>query len=397
MRRTVRVNAPRFRKQAWLGLATSLCVLAPHAFAQQTTPTPAPAPPPRPEVFTLPNVTPERFTLGTPTPVATPVPVASPTPAPPPVARATPTPQPRATQPRVPTPAATATPEAPSAIVPQVDPVPTAPAQPSPVPAATPAAQPAAAPGTPAWVWLLAGAGGTALLFGLGWALRRRREAPEVAEPELDPVAAQPPEPLEPSRSIAPPPGLSPKPAAASVSPRPALTPAPAAPRPASAEPFELQLIPTRIEVNGQSAQLELELLIGNHQGASADNVRVALALMSANPDQDSQVAGFHANPMIDPDAPAFDLAPGAGGRLPVRLSIAREHVHVVEVGGRPMFVPMVLVDLRWRAGISIRRMGADFMVGTAGQGSKLGPIWLDRPQLPGQLASTRYRQRVPA
>ncbi|WBY09366.1 hypothetical protein PIB19_08670 [Sphingomonas sp. 7/4-4] len=116
---------------------------------------------------------------------------------------------------------------------------------------------------------------------------------------------------------------------------------------------------------------LECELLIGNTQASAAENVRVNMAMMTASPDQDRNIAGFHANPMVDPAGTPFDLAPGAGGRMPMRLALPRELIHVVEVAGRPMFVPLVMIELKWRAGISIRRFGADFMVGTPGQGAR--------------------------
>ncbi len=161
--------------------------------------------------------------------------------------------------------------------------------------------------------------------------------------------------------------------------------------RPAVTDPFEIMLNPLRVEIGEGEVMLELELLIGNAQPAAAESIRVALALMSAHPQQDAVIAGFHAAPQGDPAGPPFDLPAGGGGRMPVRLTLPREHIHVVDVGGRPIVVPMVLVDLRWRSGLSIRRFGMDFMVGTAGQGGKLGPLWLDRAQSRAPLAATRY------
>ena len=140
--------------------------------------------------------------------------------------------------------------------------------------------------------------------------------------------------------------------------------------------------------------QLEFELLIANGSGASAENIRIAFAAMSAQARQDEVIAGFHGGPPGEPGAAPFDLAAGGGGRMPVRLAIPRSGVNVVEVGGRPMFVPMVLIDIRWRGGLSIRRFGADFILGTMGQGDKLGPIWLDRPAPAGPLAANRYFAR---
>lgn len=224
-----------------------------------------------------------------------------------------------------------------------------------------------------------------ALLLGAFWALRRRRRAPDAGfEAPPEPVAV--PEP--PLRAA--PPGIAPR-------PRPAAPPAAAAP-PTSpslgSDPFELVVRPLHLELNAEEVLLEIELLIGNLQPGAAEAIRASLALISANPDQDRHVAGFHANPVADPAGRAFDLAAGAGGRMPARLRVRREHLHVVQVGGRPMFVPLVMVDLRWRAGLSVRRFGADFMIGTAGQGPKLGPIWLDRAQISAPLAATRYLPR---
>jgi len=387
------------RGRHWIGglcglaAATGMTGAAPMARAQQATPTPVPLPTQaRP---TLPNVTPERFTLAP--PAATPTPTPTPVLAPPPVV---PTPSAAAT-PRANVPArvtATATPAAATAPTRQSVPAPVAAptplAAPSPAatasipaaPVATPSPQPlpqVAAPssGLPGWLWALIGAGATALAFGGYWALRRRHRADaEDAIPEV-PVAAP-----APPRPVAPPPGIA-----------PAVPASPAAPVAPSGEPFEIIVQPGRIEVTERDMVLDFELLIGNTQPSAAENIRVLMAMMSASPDQDRNIAGYHANPMVDSAGNPFDLAAGAGGRMPVRLALPRELIHVVEVHGRPMFVPMVMVELKWRAGISLRRFGADFMIGTPGQGGKIGPIWLDSNQQASQLIATRYLPRQAA
>ncbi|TGX37569.1 hypothetical protein E5A74_19670 [Sphingomonas naasensis] len=237
----------------------------------------------------------------------------------------------------------------------------------------------------PGWLWALLGAAATGLAFGAVLLLRRRREDAADAGFEAAPVAAAPPVPAAPARPVAPPPGIAP--------------PAPAPAAAPSGEPFEIALRPASIEVSERDVLLDFELLIGNLQASAAENIRLTMAMMSANPDQDRQIAGYHASPMVDPAGAPFDLAAGAGGRMPARLALPRELIHVVEIQRRPMFVPLVMIELKWRAGISIRRFGADFMVGTPGQGSKLGPIWLDRNQQANQLNATRYlpRQAVAA
>lgn len=382
---------------AALGVLAASATQAQQAPAQQSpAPTPAPSPSPTrsppPNVMYLPNVVPERFSIGgTPSPTPTPVPV------PPPVVDATPqartapaeraagqnrrtVPQARTAEP-APAPTAAATPPGATSGEPALPQSAPAPAPlPQQAPVAVPAAPPAAA--TPGWLWALGGAGGMALLFAAFWALRRRRRAPHAAfETPPDPVAV--PEP--PLRAA--PPGIAPRPRP----PAPHAAAAPPISSASSSDPFELVVRPLHLEMNAEEVLLEIELLIGNLQPGAAEAIRASLALISANPDQDRHVAGFHANPVADPAGRAFDLAAGAGGRMPARLRVRREHLHVVQVGGRPMFVPLVMVDLRWRAGLSVRRFGADFMIGTAGQGAKLGPIWLDRAQLSAPLAATRY------
>jgi len=363
------------------------------AHAQQTTPTPVPLPSPaRPSTTTLPNVTPERFTLAPPAATPTPSPVLAPPPVvvPTPIATATS----RATPPARPTPTPSARTAPAGQLAPPAAAAPTPAAVPSPVataavvtPVATPSPQSipeAAAPpssGIPGWLWALIGAGATALVFGGIWALRRRR--PEASDEEIYEVpAAAAPAPPVPARPVAPPPGLA--------------SPPPAAP---SGEPFEILLQPGRIEVTERDVVLDFELLVGNIQPTAAENIRLLMAMMSANPDQDRNIAGYHANPITDSAGTPFDLAAGAGGRMPVRLALPREMIHIVQVHGRPMFVPMVMIELKWRAGISIRRFGVDFMIGTPGQAGKLGPIWLDRNQQASQLTAMRYfpRQAVAA
>lgn len=244
----------------------------------------------------------------------------------------------------------------------------------------------AAPPATslPAWLWALAGAVGTALAFGAYRLVQRRRMAAQEDQGYSEPEAVPPLTALQ----------AAPKLPGASVPPTPRPTSPPPAPPRAVEGPFEVLLQPQRLEVGAEELVIELELLIGNRQPEPAENIRVQLAMMSASPDQDRSCAAFHSGTLLgESGISPFDLGPGSGGRMPVRLAIRRDALHVVQVAGRPMFVPLVLIDLRWRAGISIRRFGADFMIGTTGQGSKLGPIWLDRP-VRAPLSATRYLPR---
>lgn len=141
-----------------------------------------------------------------------------------------------------------------------------------------------------------------------------------------------------------------------------------------------------------QGVILQYELLVGNLSEKQIEGIRVSLAMISANPLQDSWIESFHSVPAGAPIAQDVELQPKSGGKIEGRTMLTHERIHVVDVGGRKMFVPIVMIDARWRGGLSIRQTGADFMIGTAGQGAKLGPIWLDRGAARIEaLAANRY------
>ncbi|MES2445406.1 MAG: hypothetical protein V4574_21475 [Pseudomonadota bacterium] len=366
--------------------AAAATLVAPSARAQQATPTPTPAPSRAPTIIT-PGL--EKFSLppsGAQTQPAPAPTVASPMPTPAPSPRVTPTPAPAAAQPAqrtAPPPAVRAVPTP----VPQATPTPAPVAQPSPVPTApvvveTAAPAPSAPPegGLP-WRWILLGLIAAGAIGVAGWLVGRRRSAAREVEIEAPPVR-RPAPPLP-----------SPAPPAAPLAPRPVTAAVPAAP----AEPIAIEFFPLHIEIGEQGAVLDFEMGLLNLSGGAADGLRVSLLMASANPDQDAMIASFHAASTLPAAGPPVDLPAGEGGRIPGKLAIEADRIHIVPVGGRPMFVPLVLIDLRWRGGLSIRRHGAAFMVGTSGQGAggqagKLGPIWLDRgAQRQAGLAASRY------
>ncbi|WP_264939788.1 hypothetical protein [Sphingomonas caeni] len=379
--------------------AAALALLAPlllasPAHAQQGTPTPAPTPAPRrsPAIITLPGANgfslqpsgaqpPRPTPQPTPTPAARPTPPPAPRPSPTPAARSTPAPRPTPAAVR---PAAQPTPTPAPVAGPTVRPTPSdelivTSTRPVAIPSATPVSTPTPAPlpaaeqGIP-WLWILVGAAMAAVLVLLGWLLGRGRRPAPVEEP----VAVAPPRPAAPppAPAAAPPPPPAPKPA----------------PRPAPpAEPIVVELRPIALDLADTGAVLEFELSIANAMPSNAEGLRIAYALMSANEMQDGLIANFHATqmpPVIDP----FTLGPQAGGRMTGKLPLTPDKINVVEVGGRPMFVPILMVDIRWRSGLTVKHHSADFMVGIGGQGEKLGPIWLDRgAQRLDRLNANRY------
>lgn len=147
--------------------------------------------------------------------------------------------------------------------------------------------------------------------------------------------------------------------------------------------PLSVRVASAQVRFTEGEVLFELALEITNAQPHPAEAIRPALALISAHPAQDQDIAAFHAGSVGMAQAQAFDMPSGGVVGLPVRLRLARERIHVVTLQGRPMFVALLMLDLRWRAGLSIRRSGADFLLGSAGPGDRPGPIWLDRPPPP--------------
>lgn len=193
------------------------------------------------------------------------------------------------------------------------------------------------------------------LLAGAGWFLWRRRSMHEPEEEAYAPIPAPPP----------PPPPVAPT--------------AASAPPPAAAAPT-VELRPIELATQGPDALLRFELLLRNDGAVPLEGVRPVVVLGSAGPELANQIARFHAAAPTMSAAAQFDLPPGEARRLTGELILPGTAMHVTEVNDRAMIVPVVLVDLRWRGGLSIRADGVAFLIGTgSSETAKLGPIWVDR------------------
>lgn len=322
-----------------------------------------------------------------PPPAIQPVPVPTPRASPRPAAQRPTAPQPTPAVDRTPaaaTPSPVATPTlAPVAVPPVV----------SPSPGATggfatdTAATPDDGAGTSVWLWI--GLGTVLLTLGgvAGWLLGRRRQAGKDDDRPVGPIAT--PAPVEP-----PPPTPSP-PARVQIPAPPA--PAPIAPVPEGALVTELR--PLRAAISDGQVTLDFELFIQNRGSESAENVRAVLALFGANAQQDEHIAAFHASARMAAGSEPFSIAPGGVFMLNGQVSLPDGQMPVVTVQGKPMFVPIVPVALRWYAGLSIKTLRDAFMVGTvpAAGSDRLGPLWVERAASGfGTLAAKRYQAKAP-
>lgn len=302
-----------------------------------------------------------------PAPVVVPT-IAWPTPAPPPRQRPSARPRPRVIEPRpAPTP----------------DPTPVSPTQASaPEPnAADPVAVPSSRPGDypldppsepsrrPDIAWLAGGALAIAAALALGWWLgqrsrrgRRRRSTyrVETAVPTPEPVAIVPTPPLQ---HAAPPP----------PPPAPAGDPIPAG------QALVSDFRPLFIAIDESAATVQFEISVTNRSEQTADALRAIAGITTAGAELEDRVAQMLANANIAPTEAPITLAAGDTHLLNGTIVLPRDAMHTAGVGGRPMIVPVIVVTLRWRAGLGVRSQYETFMLGTGDGSGKLGPVWLDR------------------
>lgn len=325
-----------------------------------STPTPTPAPIPAAPATRTP-IAPPRLTIeplptATPTPRTVPLPRARPTPAPRPTTAA-PTPTPAV----APTPAAT-----PAAVVTPVSP----PSQPA-AAVQTPAPAAAATPLHPSKVWIfvllaiLVLPGAVVAAWFYRRALPAGGFAPAVDDDDDDWVA-----PAEPAPVAAPP-------APAPAVPVPRQTPGSTA-----RAQIEVTFRPRRAGTNLTSAAVDCELVVRNTGSAPARDVRLSVALITAGNAHDAELHALFDNGGVRPVVAPFDLAPGADKTVKAMAMLPKEAINVVSVKGRPMFVPMVAINVlyEWNGGSG--QTASSHVVGIAGSGGeRMRPFWLDQAQ----------------
>lgn len=346
--------------------------LPPGEGAQQPAPTPAPA-----------IITPPTVPLPRATPKATPRPTPRPTPTPTPRAEPTPTPEP------------TQTPAA-AEPVPIAPPAPVETRQPEPVPTAT-AQAPAPAPATESsrWPWIIGGA--LALLGLAGFFLWRRRDVqvaevvvPSVAEPEAPPPPPPAPVP-EPARLISPAPPpmpvVQPVPAGTITAfkdrPKPAdlgyitAFKTPSAPAPT----LEIEVNPIRAGIAEDAGFVEFQFAMINPSDVDVRDMLVSAWIMSANPEQDTQIVANLGEPADPSNHNIYALRPGEHRQHQATLGVPFDMLHVVEAAGRRFFAPMLLLDARYRSASGAPgRTSAAYMIGRPNPATgKLSPIYVDR------------------
>ena len=231
------------------------------------------------------------------------------------------------------------------------------------------------------WVWLLLAAvlgGGAALLL---W--RRRSRAALAGGSEFEYYLVPEPEPAP-----APPPPPPPQPSQVPVTPLPRIAQPPAEP-PKPQPPksvgvissrlrpwIDLEFAPLACDVEPDRIVLHFDLEMLNSGSAPARDLLVEVSLFNAGPTQEQDIADFFARP-AGPDERIAGIAPLK--RLSIRNSIIapRSSINLVELGGKPVYVPVVAFNVHYRGTGGDAQTSASYLVGRDTGSDKLGPLSL--------------------
>lgn len=273
-------------------------------------------------------------------------------------------------------------------------------ASPEVAPAAAPSSAPVertiAAPeqgrAMPFWLWLAVIPIVVIALWLLRRGPRKRHDRLDYHEPEpLIDAEAPPARPVPPLPTPAP---VPPSPARV-VTPTPAIAP-PSAPEPATTaapqfldrrarEPerarLSVELRPLRAGLNLLSATAECELVVTNVGAGSAEAIRVQAVLLSAHAGQDADLTAVNAGQVPRPATAPFTLAAGESRTIRTVSAMSREAIHSMTAADRPMFVPIVAVNIRYASGAIAGQTARAWAIGVERVDSaKLAPFWLDIP-----------------
>ncbi len=277
---------------------------------------------------------------------------------------------------------------------------------PSPAPVA-PAAEPAAssqtsiaAPETgrsmPFWLWLAV----IPLVCGVVWLLQRRprtakledhrADVRETADPAPDASIVQPaadigagvadtrpsPRPVTPAMPAA----VAIPPAAAAAEPAAPRFLEPRAPTRARAR-LSIELRPLRAGLNLLSATAECQIVVTNTGTEPAGGIRIHASLLTAHAGQDADLAAINAAPVTRPATAPFALAAGESRVVRTVSAIPRDAIHGMTAANRPMFVPIVAVNILYDSGDGPAQTARAWAIGVERVDSaKLAPFWLDAP-----------------
>ena len=221
------------------------------------------------------------------------------------------------------------------------------------------------------WPWVLA------LLAAVGaalWYFRRQRPGgyafagagADTSAFDFSPPAA--------------PPRAAPKPLPAPPKPAPAPTP-PVAPQgiiSTRLRPWlEIEFQPQAAIIDAEKGSIQFEVVIFNSGSAPARDVLVEAAMFNAGTDQDQVLGAFFQRPNAEGEGTTIPPLQRMNFRSIV--SMPRDQLRIFEVEKRPLFVPLVGFNARYRWSSGTGQTSASFIVGRNGSGEKMAPFLIEK------------------
>lgn len=150
---------------------------------------------------------------------------------------------------------------------------------------------------------------------------------------------------------------------------------------------LDVELTVPRAGIEGDAMLVDFELDIHNRGDLTATEVRVTAQLISSSPRQEMQLDAVFASRTATPLVAPATVAPGAQLYIRATGSIPLDRINRLDLGGRPLFVPILAVraGYLWEGGDSGEGVtGQAFILGIRPDGragaDKMVPFWLDIP-----------------
>jgi hypothetical protein len=128
-----------------------------------------------------------------------------------------------------------------------------------------------------------------------------------------------------------------------------------------------------------EELQLHLHLAVANSGSTPARQVGVEVVSMNAGPDQEAELKAYFERPDGDPRA-AEMIAPLDQVVLQTMVRMPRDSFREYAAGEGRVIVPVIALNVTYRAGSSMGRTCTALLVGRANSNSdKLGPLRTDQ------------------
>lgn len=128
-------------------------------------------------------------------------------------------------------------------------------------------------------------------------------------------------------------------------------------------------------------ATVEFDLAVRNIGSVTAEDVRVLVQLLTANPEQNAQLNAVFGRPADQPILAPFALQPADTARVSAMGTLASDKINRITLEGREMFVPIMAVRAvyGWAGAAGAPGSTANaYILGVGRDGQeKMQPLWL--------------------